>query len=185
MYTDIHKNDNWDIVFTNPTAGPWKRLEATNEQGERGEVYRFGRDEERPDIVLVSDLLESILIFEAKDSLTKLAAKSQVSKSSKLVTDMAVVLKSISKNPFWGRRREYEIYNALLWGEKNESNPKIINNVFQLYKTKFKPYEHYLNSGSMLGVESRRKGNNEICLSVHVFGDDIKFKRIVKSLNLK
>ena len=103
----ILKLQNWQIVFRNPTAGPWKRIESKDTKGRMGEVYRFGREEKRPDIIIVNDKLKTIIVFEAKDSLSKLSRKSQISKSAKVVLDMANLLAQID-NPYWGYRNKYK-----------------------------------------------------------------------------
>ena len=40
--------DKWWVAFTNPTAGPWKKIEAPNNGGKLFEIYRFAREEDRP-----------------------------------------------------------------------------------------------------------------------------------------
>ena len=84
----------------------------------KGEVFRFGRDEKRPDIVIVNDELKIMIIFEAKDSLDKLKSKNQIEKSCKVVEDMAKTLNSIIDNSYWGERHSYKKYNGLLWGQQ-------------------------------------------------------------------
>lgn len=68
---------SWDIAFTNPTAGPWKTIKAKGALGDLGEVYRFALEENRPDIILINDDINIIIIVEAKDSLEKLINKTQ------------------------------------------------------------------------------------------------------------
>lgn len=80
----LSKNPDWYIAFTNPTAGPWKRVTAINERGVEGEVHRFARDEERPDLLLISDKYEVVIIIEAKDSLPKLIKDKQIKNPHKL-----------------------------------------------------------------------------------------------------
>ena len=40
LFTD---RSDWVIAFTNPTAGPWKTIKASNEFGEIGEVSLVSR----------------------------------------------------------------------------------------------------------------------------------------------
>jgi len=63
VYINNH-TDNWKIAFTNPTAGPWKKIIAPSTSKE---IYRFIREEARPDLIIVNDILSTILIIEAKD----------------------------------------------------------------------------------------------------------------------
>jgi hypothetical protein len=88
---EVHVNtlSDWYIAFSNPTAGPWKRLMARDEAGIEGEVHRFEREEDRPDLVLVNDNLSTLVIVEAKDSLAALVARTQVVKSSAVVQALA------------------------------------------------------------------------------------------------
>lgn len=185
---EVHVREfcDWDIVFTNPTAGPWKRLEATNNEGARGEVYRFDRDEERPDIVMVNDALEAILIFEAKDSLTKLMTESQVKKSCNVVGSMAKVLsgQELASNPFWGMKSRYSIYNALLWGENNESPRKTIDEMFSAYHQHLLEFGDYVDTSFMLGIETRKQENNALRLIPYKYGESGIAQRITMSLNL-
>ena len=37
----VNRSDDWLIAFTNPTAGPWKRITAPDSDGKRGEIHRF------------------------------------------------------------------------------------------------------------------------------------------------
>jgi hypothetical protein len=108
--------DDWFIAFTNPTAGPWKTLKVPDSSGRMVEVYRFFREEERPDVVLVSDRDRVVLIIEAKDKIAQLAAGLQPEKSSRVVAAMRDVLSSLADNPLWSQRASYQYIGGLLWG---------------------------------------------------------------------
>ena len=74
----ISNNTEWEIAFTNPTAGPWKTVKAHSlKTNKKGEVYRFILEEDRPDIIIYNDKLKSLIIFEAKDNLEKLLEEEQ------------------------------------------------------------------------------------------------------------
>ena len=103
----INRHNSWFIAFTNPTAGPWKRIMGRNSNGEVGEVHRFEREEMRPDLVLVCDELQVVLIIEAKDSLTKLLTDKQMDKSADVVRGLAQTLRNKKSKPFWGERAFY------------------------------------------------------------------------------
>lgn len=115
VYIDGNAN-NWFIAFTNPTAGPWKTLKVPDFSGRMVEVYRFFREEERPDVVLVSDRDRVVLIIEAKDKIAQLAAGSQPEKSSRVVAAMRDVLSSLADNSLWSQRANYRYIGGLLWG---------------------------------------------------------------------
>ena len=72
LFKDLN---DWVIAFTNPTAGPWKTIKASDINGEIGEVYRFALKENRPDIVMYNDDLQTVMIIEAKDNIDKLVLK--------------------------------------------------------------------------------------------------------------
>lgn len=108
--------DAWHIAFTNPTAGPWKRLMANDADGSPGEVHRFLREDDRPDLVLVNDALEVLVIFEAKDRLDRLLDAHQVLKSCAVVKTLATTLRGLGDNAFWGGRAGYTVVPGLLWG---------------------------------------------------------------------
>ena len=102
-------NDDWFIAFTNPTAGPWKTIKGLNKNNEEGEIYRFELEETRPDIVIVNDKLKVIIIFEAKDSLSKLMKEDQVPKSVEVVSNLTKVLTEIDNKQYWNQRKNYQI----------------------------------------------------------------------------
>jgi hypothetical protein len=65
------KQDNrWEVSFTNPTAGPWKKIRLGGYAG--GEDLRFAKEEDRPDLILSSLESQIFLILEAKDDIKKL-----------------------------------------------------------------------------------------------------------------
>lgn len=110
-------NTSWKIVFTNPTAGPWKTIKAPSKTtGVEGEVYRFILEEDRPDIVMFNDELETVLVIEAKDSLEKLLDRAQAIKSAAVVVKLANILGNKGTNAYWQGRENYKVILGLLWG---------------------------------------------------------------------
>jgi hypothetical protein len=118
----VHKSEDWYIAFTNPTAGPWKRLLAKSANGVLGEVHRFAVDEKRPDLVLVSDRYETVLIIEAKPTVAGLANQEQMSKTADLFLSLSGLLRSKSGNEFWGEKSEYCYQQGLLWSPTATDN---------------------------------------------------------------
>ncbi len=121
----VNSNDtakkNWFIAFTNPTAGPWKRVTAPDTNGVTVEIARFAREEERPDLVLVSDSLHTTLIVEAKDDLSKLIGPIQMQKSLNVIRDLGNRLRTCPVTA-WGKRAKYNIVPGFLWGGSNPDN---------------------------------------------------------------
>lgn len=130
----VQKGRHWKIAFTNPTAGPWKRVMALDQMGRSGEVHRFEIDEKRPDLILFSDKFKTVLIIEAKTDLKGLADKAQIAKTAELFRRLTALLKSVSQNPFWGERAEYEYRLGLLWGRQTESKAEVLHVVAQFKK---------------------------------------------------
>jgi hypothetical protein len=114
VYIKSTPTSNWYIAFTNPTAGPWKKITVRNSEKKAVEVYRFDREEKRPDLVLINDKKKIILIVEAKYDLNDILNSEQMKKSVKVVVDMAEVLKSISIKE-WALRKTYKIIPSFLW----------------------------------------------------------------------
>ena len=79
----LHQSDDWKIAFTNPTAGPWKRVMALNAGGVSGEVHRFENDEKRPDLIIYSDKHRVVIIVEAKPDIGGLSTEEQIEKTLK------------------------------------------------------------------------------------------------------
>ena len=139
VYIKNNPNKNWYIAFTNPTAGPWKKITVKNEKGKSIEVYRFDREEKRPDLVLINDKEGLILIVEAKYDLGDLLNDVQMIKSVKVVVDMAEVLRNISVEE-WEARKKYRIVTSFLWYSSNPVNAlaesKLVNKKYHENMTK-------------------------------------------------
>jgi hypothetical protein len=139
VYIKSNPNKNWYIAFTNPTAGPWKKITVKNEKSKSIEVYRFDREEKRPDLVLINDKKGVILIVEAKYDLGDLLNSEQMVKSVKVVVDMAEVLKNISVKE-WETRKKYKILTSFLWYSSNPVNAlaesKLVNKKYHENITK-------------------------------------------------
>lgn len=114
VYVKTHPGLGWWVAFTNPTAGPWKKIVALSELGVFTEIYRFGQTEERPDLILVNDRLESILIIEAKDRYDKLNNPTQMSKSVRVINNITDIL-SDPINTIWRSRSDYKFIPSFLW----------------------------------------------------------------------
>ena len=154
---------DWIVAFTNPTAGPWKTIQCTDlKTGESGEVHRFELEETRPDIVLVNDKLKMVLIVEAKDSIEKLIAGHQASKSIEVVGRLAKVLKSKKGCRFWGGRSAYRIVPALLWGAERDVTDRECKDLFALYRKAIGLVSNVAGD-LMVGIETRRIGERLEC----------------------
>jgi hypothetical protein len=121
----VNKSEDWFIAFTNPTAGPWKRITAPNAHGAYGEIHRFEIDETRPDLVLINDKLRDILIVEAKTEFSDLQKNAQLEKTTQLFCDLSSKLEKNENVEFWGDRSKYNFKLGLLWSSGKESADEI------------------------------------------------------------
>ena len=117
----LRGSSTWWIAFSNPTAGPWKRVEGYDENQRRGEVHRFPRDSKRPDLILVCDSARAVVIVEAKGELSQLSNQVQIRRSATVIQELAAVLQDKRQNPYWGKRANYAIIPGILWGTVADS----------------------------------------------------------------
>ncbi len=165
----IHKNNtSWRIAFTNPTAGPWKTIKAPSKStGQEGEVYRFILEEDRPDIIMYNDELETVIIIEAKDSLEKLLERKQARKSAAVVVKLANILGSKGSNPFWRGRENYKVVLGLLWGsadhpESETEKDRLYDHYHDLVKA-----EGVVFSSIIVGIETLYSAGNLRCTAFY------------------
>ena len=157
----------------------------TDNSGVEGEVYRFELEETRPDILLVNDELKTIIIIEAKDSLSKLISENQVQKSVKVVNKLSSILKGIGSNPFWNNRAKYSVITGLLWGADTKSTADERNLVFTSYYNEIISYKG-LNSNLIIGIETRRVDDGLACFICEYTQDNKKLStnKIADSFHL-
>ena len=159
----LRNSTDWWIAFTNPTAGPWKRLMGRNKLGLEGEVYRFPRDKDRPDVVAVNDALKMVMIVEAKDTAPRLAAADQVRKSSEVVSSLTIALASLGAGPCWGERCKYGVVAGLLWGRPFPDGAIDVATLFGLYRK-------HLGEVPLIGFETVQKADGT--LSIQEFAEN-------------
>jgi len=154
---------NWQIAFTNPTAGPWKLVVGRNENGVPGEVHRFERESERPDLIIYSDQQQIVLIIEAKGAVEDLTRSKQTQKSVNVVAELTKILRSKRASHYWGKRADYTYLTAVLWGSESLTHPQKVHSVLATYDT---ACEEADLATPILGIESlREEGGDEIvCL---------------------
>ncbi len=121
----VHQSRAWKIAFTNPTAGPWKRVLGLGKDGRAGEVHRFEIDEKRPDLILFSDTFKTVLIIEAKTDFSGLADRTQIRKTTALFERLVPLLQSYKSNQYWGERADYHYQLGLLWGKQAETKEEV------------------------------------------------------------
>ncbi len=166
----------WKIIFTNPTAGPWKRIMCSDEFNNVGEVYRFQLEEERPDIIMINDSLEAIVIIEAKDSLSKLIEQSQISKTVEVTDIMARMFKNKSDNKYWGKRSKYKTYLGLLWGSETPNSEEEIDMLFKEHY-KISKNKNDISDTVIIGIETiyNSEKNFMKCIPHYYYGEENDF----------
>lgn len=164
------KLNDWKIIFTNPTAGPWKKIMCDDEDGNIGEVYRFQLEEERPDIVMINDELRMILIIEAKDSIDKLMKEKQIYKTVQVVEDMAKMFKKKENNKFWKNRANYKTYLGLLWGSNDETETSKVDELFEKHLEEMQNKNDICNT-ILVGIETiyKKEENFINCIPHYYF----------------
>ncbi len=173
------QSPNWYIAFTNPTAGPWKAINAFDKKGREGRIYSFDAKEKRPDIILINDHLKIIFIVEAKNSMAALMNPTQCKKSVKVVSDIGKQLQKIRTDEYWGKRYMYNIVLGLLWGnEDNISNPKY-KSLFDMYYNEMCQYDNIDRRG-VIGIEVDKK---ELSLSCCLMGKNYEQGNITLNLD--
>lgn len=155
----------WHLAFTNPTAGPWKRLMALDPDGVETEVHRFEREEDRPDLVLVNDQLRAIVIVEAKDALAALVASRQVAKSCAVVAALSQTLASLVGHAAWDTRTGYTVVPGLLWGAETQTAPAARAAAFATYSARLGA--EGFDAPGWVGIEVLRTGD-ELVVNVTV-----------------
>jgi hypothetical protein len=73
------RNGGWEEWFSNPTAGPWKkvRIEGVGDEDQ----IRFEKEQDRPDLVVAERNSGLVIILEAKDNINSLLETTQIRKS--------------------------------------------------------------------------------------------------------
>ncbi len=106
------------IAYTNPTAGPWKRVRGPVSEGEY-EIHTFRKEESRPDVIIVCDTLRAIYILEAKDTRLKLDANT-INKTYLLSNTFKRLFSRFTGNQKWIVRANYSVVTGFLFGSTAE-----------------------------------------------------------------
>ena len=141
----VRNSKQFWTAFSNPTAGPWKFVEGYDDTGKRGEVHRFARDDKRPDLIVVCDSARAVLIFEAKDKITKLATQRQIVQSAGVIRRLGIVLEGKERSPYWGVRAHYTVIPGIIWGTVSQPGDGEFTSVASRWM------EH-LDSDGLLGI---------------------------------
>lgn len=91
----FRRDERWEIAFTNPTAGPWKKIRFG--QYETGKELRFMKEEDRPDLILLNRTHRVLLVIEAKESIGKLLTANQSGDYTQLEKSIEVFAKEFRR----------------------------------------------------------------------------------------
>ncbi len=172
----------WELVFTNPTAGPWKTVKVSDSVGTPGELVRFGRSDERPDLLLLSDEHRAVLVFEAKDRLVKLRTGDQSNKNARVVHSVEQLLSGQADNPLWRERSSYTVIGGLLWGGK-ATEREAIDGTLSEFRALLASHGQ-VDTSLVVGVEVKRvQENGHISPQFFAIPDnDVRAMELRKSL---
>jgi hypothetical protein len=154
----LFEGNQWVVAFSNPTAGPWKTIKSSDNNSIFGEVYRFDLEEKRPDLLIINDSLEIIIIIEAKDSVAKLTSSDQPKKSIEVAEDLTIKLKNIKNHQFWLHRYKYKFISGILWGIEDEKlTQSELNSLFEVH---FKELDkcNNVDKNLIIGIETSKSG---------------------------
>jgi len=87
------KGSGWMEWFSNPTAGPWKKMRIPG--APESEEMRFRKEVDRPDLIMCEPLRQVILVLEAKDNPQDLISGTQIRKSVRVFKDVFRRIKTI------------------------------------------------------------------------------------------
>jgi hypothetical protein len=76
---------HWQEWFTNPTAGPWKKIRIYGVGDD--ERIRYLKEEDRPDLISANAREKIVIVIEAKDNISKLFDGVQLDKSFNVFED--------------------------------------------------------------------------------------------------
>lgn len=116
-----NRRDHRLIIFTNPTAGPWKLVKVPFAGGDYI-LYQFPRDDERPDVILVCDDLATIYVIEAKETVRQINLDT-IEKNLRITADFADRFSRYEHHD-WKRRAGYHTVPGFLFGSasREEAN---------------------------------------------------------------
>lgn len=170
---------NWFIGFTNPSAGPWKKIHFRHVD-KRIEIGRYERDEKRPDIILFNEVDGICIIIEAKDDYRKLLTEDQLQKSVEVYKKEKdrIINSSIRK---WVVSKNVLFIFSLLWASNDlKSEFKIVRD--ELFKMSSNNQRE-----PVLLIAVKMYNDNLSCFGDVILNgsNDDKLLNLMTSLNLK
>jgi len=107
-------HEDWFICFSNPTAGPWKKISFYN----NNHITRIGgyeKEEKRPDLIIYSRKYKLLLIIEAKDYLPELLKNADKIKETFIKEKGKLSILPLIKDEI----SSVKIYNGLVFFSEN------------------------------------------------------------------
>ena len=161
-------DQEWEEWFMNPTAGPWKKLRIRGIP-ELENLLRFGREEDRPDLIVARREASTILICEAKDDLSSL-----LSGTGKAVKKSVEVFETTASRLFnliakfqkeLAQFKKPAFYAGYIFPEAGSDQVKRLN----AYHQKSRASTKYV--GSNVNFVVHRKANDDLIVKLD-FGSD-------------
>lgn len=138
---------NWQVSFTNPTAGPWKAIRFGDYVG--GTDLKYAKEEDRPDLIVFNEKYSLFLILEAKENILRLIAGQGLNRSERypqLEKSIAVFYKemnridSILQDPnkahlvFKNGLRDYRIVTGYIYPEPKSNSRDLDQKLIDLHQ---------------------------------------------------
>ncbi|NQT06924.1 MAG: hypothetical protein HQ575_05220 [Candidatus Omnitrophica bacterium] len=139
----------WSILFTNPTAGPWKKI-VLNTGETSMEIGRYKREEKRPDLILFLKDPAICIVVEAKDAFNKINNEDQIEKSfSVFKKERKRIQEHSAFNTFINK--DIHFINSYLWYDTTAKNIDTLKNSY---------FRQHVNEGHLLCIVGTKKDGN-------------------------
>lgn len=167
----------WVVGFTNPTAGPWKKIMLPHDKG-KIEIGRYERDEERPDFILFNQSKGVCIVLEAKDIYEKVASASQMVKNISVYKKEKRRLLASKQLNEWVNSNDVLMINGLLWSRNKNSliNEGDINDLYNKYKAK-------QDNDSLCAIQVI-EDNKDLCCSGMIITENDRIRTAFDELQL-
>ena len=167
---------DWFVAFTNPTAGPWKKI-LLNLDGNKLEIGRYEREEQRPDLIIFYAKYGVFIILEAKDSFSKIYDTTQIKKSIDVFLKEKKRLFNSKLLKKYAKKIDLKFVNGFLWFDTNVNNA-------ELFATHYS--KHAKTDDPLLIINVTKHDNDDlICWGkLYSAAEDTKLIAAIKELYL-
>jgi len=166
---------DWSVAFTNPTAGPWKKI-ILNLAGDKLEVGRYEREEQRPDLIIFYAKYGVFIIIEAKDNFSKIYDATQIKKSIEVFLKEKKRLVNSKLLKKYTEKIKLKFVNGFLWFDTDANNAELFAKHYS---------KHAKIDDPLLIINITKHGDDLTCLGkVYSTKDDPEIIASIKELYL-